>query len=71
MQFNQVALTIGLAFGPLAALSAYLITYSEYQHHYPDKKTPRKVALETGIGTLIFFPVLSLIIDLFLGNMFR
>ena len=26
-------LTIGLAFGPLAGLAAFLITYEEYSHH--------------------------------------
>jgi len=71
MQFNPVALGIGLVFGPLAALSAYLITYGEYQHHYPDKKTPRKLALEAAIGTLVFFLVLSVVIGLFLENMFK
>jgi hypothetical protein len=71
MQFNPVALVVGLVFGPLAALSAYLITYGEYQHHYPDKKMPRKLASEAAVGTLFFFLVLSVIIGFFLENMFK
>jgi H+/Cl- antiporter ClcA len=57
---------IGIIFGLLAALMAYLITYNEWTHHYPTKKEPRKIALETAILTFVFFFSLSLISGYFL-----
>lgn len=59
-------LAIGLVFGSLAALMAYLITYDEYIHHYPTMKEPRKIALESAIATFIFFIALMLGIGFFL-----
>lgn len=60
---SLISLFLGLGgvFGFLAALMAYLITYGEYLHHYPDKKRPRKLALEAAIFTFIFFLFLALI----------
>lgn len=54
-----VLLFIGSMFGFLGAVMAYLITYNEYLHHYPDKREPRRIALRTGIFTFIFFVALS------------
>lgn len=54
-------LGIGVVFGFLASLMAYLITYNEWVHHYPTKKEPRKIALEAAIFTFIFFFLISLI----------
>jgi len=54
-------LVIGGAFGFLAALMAYLITYNEWVHHYPTKKESRKMAMETAIFTFVFFFLLSMI----------
>lgn len=63
---NPIAASIGFVFSPLAALMAFLIAYGEYQHHYPDKAIPRKLALEAAVGTFIFFVVISVIIGWFL-----
>jgi hypothetical protein len=53
-------LGIGGLFGAIAALTAYLITYNEWLHHYPTKKKPRKMALEAAIFAFIFFFLMSL-----------
>ena len=55
MVLNPITLITGIAFAPLAGACAYIITYGEYQRHYPDNKMPRKPALEAAIGTLYYF----------------
>jgi hypothetical protein len=54
-------LILGSIFGILAGASAYLITYQEYIHHFPDKIRPRKMALRMAIVAFFFF-VTSIII---------
>jgi hypothetical protein len=68
MIFNPITTLIGLVFSPLAALCAYIITYGEYQHHYPNNQMPRKLALEAAIGTFVIFLLLSVAIGWFLGG---
>jgi len=46
-------------FALIGAVMAYLISYNEYIHHYPTKKEPRKMALETAIFTLVVFIALG------------
>jgi hypothetical protein len=50
---------LGGVFGVLGALIAYVIMYHEYLQHYPDKKQPRKIALEAAIITFLIFFGLS------------
>jgi len=50
---------IDLLFSFIAALVAFGITYNEYVHHYPTKKEPIKLALDTAITTFIVFVVLG------------
>jgi len=45
---------------------AFLITYEEYVHHYPDKRKALKTALKTAIFTLVFFLVLGLLLAIIL-----
>lgn len=65
MQTLYLLLTIGLIFGSLGAIMAYLITYKEWEHHYPSKKIPRRMALETALFTLVFFLAITLVLALF------
>jgi len=58
---RSLFLSIGIIFGFFASLMAYLITYGEWMHHYPTKKKPRKMAMETAIFTFVFFFLLSII----------
>jgi hypothetical protein len=55
---------IGFIFGGLGAIAAYIITYSEYAHHYAGSKEPRKIALETALVAFMIFMALSLVVTL-------
>jgi len=68
MQFILMSVAIALIFSPLASAMAYLITYGEYLHHYPDKKRPVKLAIEAALVTFVFFIVLSFVIGFLLEN---
>jgi len=61
-----IALVISLIFSPIAALSAFLITYNEYLHHFPDKKKTREIAVFTAISTFTIFVLIFLVIGLFI-----
>ena len=52
-------LMLSSIFSLLAASCAFIITYSEYLKHFPDKRTPRKMALRTAFATFTFFMVLT------------
>jgi hypothetical protein len=46
----------GAIFGSLAALCAFLISYAEYQHHFPGRRRPLQMALQmAGVTFLVFF----------------
>jgi hypothetical protein len=49
-----------IPFPIIAAIMAYIIVYSEWVHHYPSKKEPRKMALETAILTFIIFTAIMI-----------
>lgn len=46
-------------FGIIAALMAYLITYREYQHHFPSEAEPRQAGRRAALVAFIFFLVLG------------
>jgi len=71
LMINPTTLFIGIVFSPLAAIAAYLITYSEYQHHYSDNKKPKKLAMETALGTLLLFLLISLTIGWFMDGIVK
>jgi small neutral amino acid transporter SnatA (MarC family) len=51
---------------PLASLTAFLIFYDEYEHHYADKRKTLKIALEAAVFTLLFFLFLGLLLAIIL-----
>jgi hypothetical protein len=56
-------LVIGVAFGGLAALSAYLISYHEYrQRMLRLDQNPRRMALNTAVVTFVFFLIASVVL---------
>lgn len=59
MKINFGYVIIDMIFGVIAALVAFMITYNEYVHHYPTKKEPTKLALNTAVFTFIVFLVLG------------
>ena len=54
----------------LAAIMAFLITYEEYKHHYPDKRQICKAALKTAAFTFVFFLVIGVLLAVILPNLF-
>jgi len=50
---------------------AYLITYEEYSHHYPDKRKPFQHAMQTAVFTFFVFLVLSILAGLSLSRLFK
>ncbi len=69
MKFVPISVGIALIFSPLASAMAFIITYGEYLHHYPDKKKPMKLAIEAALVTFTFFIALSFIVSYLLENM--
>ena len=63
-----VSLIIGLIFSPIAAVMAFLIIYEEYSRHNLDKKQQFKIAIQTGLFTLVVFIILALCIGFFLSH---
>jgi H+/Cl- antiporter ClcA len=56
-------LVIGILFGGLAAVTAYLISYHEYrQRMLRLDQNPKKMALGTGVMTFVFFVVASIVL---------
>jgi len=53
---------IFIPFALIAAVMAYLISYNEWMRHYPTKKEPKKIALETAIFTLIIFIIIMFLV---------
>jgi acyl-CoA reductase-like NAD-dependent aldehyde dehydrogenase len=68
MQFIPASTWIGLLFTPLAAGMAFLITYAEYTHHYPDKRRVVRLAAEAAVATFVFFAVLSFVAGYFIQD---
>jgi hypothetical protein len=66
MGLTKALFCIAAVLSPLAAASAFLITYEEYKHHYPDKRKVLKIALEAAIFTLVVFLVLGLLLAIIL-----
>ena len=55
----MLILGIGVIFGFLGALCAYIIMYGEYVHHYPNNEEPKRLALQAGLMTFAVFMLLS------------
>ena len=55
MHIIKTFMILGGVFGTLGALIAYVIMYHEYVQHYPNKKQPRKIALEAAVITFSIF----------------
>jgi len=55
-------LLLALTFSPLAAIMAFLIVYDEYRHHFPERKTPLKIACKAALATYIVFVIALILI---------
>ncbi len=66
-----IVLFIGVVAGCFAGAMAYLISYEEYSHHFPDKKKPRQLALQTGLFAFLFFLGIGFVLALVLPDALR
>jgi xanthine/uracil permease len=72
MNLMNVAIVIGLAFGPLAACMAFVITYQEYKRHYPrTSKVPLKHGLKSAAVALIVCAIVTFIAGFFIPLVMR
>lgn len=62
MIINPVSWVVILFFAPLGAAAAFLITYEEYQHHFPGKREPLNHALSAAFFAFIVFAVVGLLV---------
>ncbi len=67
-QVYKLFLVLGFIFGSIAALMSYLIAFREYEHHYPTRKEPRSLAMQTALFTFLFFVLAMLAAGYFLDN---
>jgi purine-cytosine permease-like protein len=70
MGLTYAIFSIAVILSLLAAAAAFVITYEEYVHHYPDKREVLKKALEAAIFTLVFFLALGLLLAIMLPSWF-
>ncbi|MBI4492836.1 MAG: hypothetical protein HY690_08605 [Chloroflexi bacterium] len=63
----QLSLVIGLAFSPIAAAMAFLITYEEWSHHQLPRAEVLKRSCQMAGVTLLFFLLVSLAIGLWVS----
>jgi len=64
------SIVIGIIFGFLAALAAFVITYNEYEKHKFTGKRLFMQAFQTAFFTFVVFLVLSLLIGFLLEHFF-
>jgi K+-sensing histidine kinase KdpD len=67
MNTFSISFIIGLFFGLLAGIMAFVITYGEYLHHFSDKKKILRHALETGFVTFAIFLGMAMLAGFILG----
>jgi purine-cytosine permease-like protein len=70
MGLTYAIFSIAVILSLLASAAAFVITYEEYVHHYPDKRKVLKTALKTAVFTLIFFLALGLLLAIMLPSWF-
>ncbi len=66
----MVILAVSLFFGLIAGLCAFLISFGEYEHHFPDSRKTWRIALEFGLVAGLFFTALAVVVFLFFPAMF-
>ncbi len=57
-----ILLTIAVLFSILAVVSAYVISFNEYSHHFPNNRRVVKLSFRTAIVTFTVMIVLSFIV---------
>ena len=66
---TPIFVVLGIMFAPLAGLCAFVITFNEYVHHFPDRKKAVRLAAKTGFAAFLFFSVLLAVAGFALSRM--
>ena len=66
MGLTKAIFCIAAILSLLASVMAFLITYEEYKHHYPDKRKVFQASLEAAIFTFVVFLALGFLLGLVL-----
>jgi hypothetical protein len=62
-----ITFIVSFFFGLIASLMAFLITYQEFTHHYPDKGKPFRLAMQAAIFAFVFFLAVTIVAVLLLS----
>jgi hypothetical protein len=71
MGLSVALFCIAAVFSPLAAVSAFLIFYQEYKHHYIDKKGIFKKSFMSSMFVLVFFLAIGIFLAIILPLCFK
>jgi len=70
MNLMILAVVIGCAFGPLAAIFAFLVTFQEFRRHYPKKsKTPLLLGLKSAAIALVAVAIVTFLAGWFIPRL--
>ena len=62
MMKTNVFFIIGVIFSPIAGISAFIVSFEEYKHHYTNTKDTIKIPLLTAfIAFLVFLSIFSIL----------
>jgi hypothetical protein len=67
----DASVILWIIFSPIAALMAYLITFAERSHHYPDRGPLIRETLRTAIVTLLVFLILGIAVSFILPGILK
>jgi hypothetical protein len=59
----RALLFLWVLFSLIAAAMAYLITYDEYRHHFPERRRAVSEAIRTAAVTLLFFLTVGVVLS--------
>jgi hypothetical protein len=68
VSFFIMLMAMGAFFSLVAAAMAYLITYTEYEKHYNEKRKARLLALESAAFMFVLFMVITLVAACYFGS---
>lgn len=67
----RALLFLWVLFSLIAAAMAYLITYDEYRHHFPERSRVVQESMRTALATLLIFLVLGVFVTALLPRITR
>ncbi len=70
-KMNVGYLVLGLIFASLAAIFAYMITYEEYRHHYPDGNQAGWMSLRVAFYAFLIFAIITVLITLVMPSILK